>query len=246
MAGCAGGPTTSAIGWDMVVISDSVLEIGGSVGVAADYASWIEKDLGVDVRVRSFFFGGATSGYVLEKLRSDTSLRDAVAAADVILFAVPMGEAKELCPWNAAAYKPAPGSLAEYEACASKFAASYGADAEAIVGEIVSLRSPADALIRAIDMYQLFYPAYQAMGLGPVIHDMWVELNAGLTHAAAAYGIPVAKVYATIMGPDGTTDPVAAGDVQREQLHLTKQGVAKVALLLRALGYEKTGASPTP
>jgi hypothetical protein len=46
------------------------------------------------------------------------------------------------------------------------------------------------------------------------------------------------------MGPDGTTDPVAAGDVQPDQLHLTDQGIRTLAGLLRELGYEK--ASPTP
>jgi hypothetical protein len=48
------------------------------------------------------------------------------------------------------------------------------------------------------------------------------------------------------MGPDGTTDPVAAGDVQRDERHLTDQGITTLAGLLRGLGYEKAGPTPAP
>ena len=50
---------------------------------------------------------------MLQQIRSDESLRDALRSADVIVFEVPMGEAKELCPWDAARYAPAPGTPAE-------------------------------------------------------------------------------------------------------------------------------------
>ena len=233
----------------MVTISDSALGKGRGQDdvVAADaYAKWIEQDLGVRITVHAFFYGGSTSGFVLQKIRSDASLRAAVQSADVIVFSVPTGEGKDLCPWDSARYLPAPGSQAEYRACGAKMAESYAGDSEAIVAEIVSLRGPADALIRAIDLWDLFYPTYRTMGLGTVTHDMFVALNAALTRAAADHGIPVANARSTFMGPDGTTDPVAAGDVQPDERHLTNQGITKLAGLLRELGYAKVSATPAP
>ena len=248
-AATAASPTKTSPDWTMVTISDSALGKGrwqDDVVAADAYATWIEQDLGVRVAVHPFFYGGSTSGFVLRQIRSDESLRDALRSADVIVFDVPTGEAKELCPWDAAGYRPAPGTPAEYRACGTQLVASYAADAAAIVDEIVSLRSPADALIRATDLWDVFYPTYRAMGLGAVTHDTFVALNAGLARAAAARGIPVAQAHSTFMGPDGTTDPVAAGDVQPDQLHLTDQGITKLAGLLRELGYEKASATPAP
>lgn len=249
LGGCASGasPAATSPGWIMVTISDSALGKGlrpNDVVAADAYAKWIEQDLGVQVNVHPFFYGGSTSGFVLRKIRSDASLRAAVQSADVIVFTVPSGEGKLLCPWDDAGYRPAPGTPAEYRACGKQLVASYAANAAAIVAEIVALRSPADALIRATDRWDVFYPTYQAMGLGAVTHEVSVALNAGLTRAAAAHGIPVAQAHATFMGPDGTTDPVAAGNVQRDELHLTGQGITTLASLLRKLGYDK--ASPTP
>ena len=248
-ATAAASPATTSPGWTMVTISDSALGKGlwpNDVVAADAYAKWIEQDLGVRVTVHPFFYGGSTSGFVLQKIRSDASLREALQSADVIVFTVPSGEGKDLCPWDAAGYRPAPGTPAEYRACGKQLVASYAANAAAIVDEIVALRSPADALIRATDRWDVFYPTYQAMGLGTVTHDMSVALNAGLTRAAAAHGIPVAQAHATFMGPDGTTDPVAAGDVQRDERHLTDQGITTLAGLLRGLGYEKAGPTPAP
>jgi len=156
-------PAGTSPGWTMVTISDSALGKGRGQDdvVAADaYAKWIEQDLGVRITVHAFFYGGSTSGFVLQKIRSDASLRAALQSADVIVFDVPMGEGKDLCPWDSARYLPAPGSQAEYRACGAKMAESYAGDSEAIVAEIVSLRGPADALIRAIDLWDLFYPTY--------------------------------------------------------------------------------------
>jgi hypothetical protein len=248
-ATAAASPARTSPGWTMVTISDSALGKGrwqDDVVAADAYAKWIEQDLGVRVTVHPFFYGGSTSGFVLQQIRSDPSLRAALQSADVILLTVPSGEGKDLCPWDAAGYRPAPGTPAEYRACGKQLAASYAANAAAIVDEIVAVRSPADALIRAIDRWDVFYPTYQAMGLGTVTHDVSVALNAGLTRAAAAHGIPVAQAHATFMGPDGTTDPVAAGDVQRDELHLTDQGITTLASLLRGLGYEKASATPAP
>lgn len=228
--------------WLLVTISDSTLGIGqGDVAAADAYADWIERDLGVAVTVRSFFYGGSTSGQILLEVQTRTSLREALADADVILLDVPVGELKELCPWDDVSYAPGPGTPAEYAACGAEMATSYEADADAIMDEIVALRSPAHALIRTTELWKPFYPTFESMGLGAVTHQNLLAIWAGLGRAAAAHSIPVAPAYAAFVGSDGRTDPVAAGEVGADELHLTARGAAKLALLLRELGYDTAG-----
>jgi len=223
-----------------VTISDSTLGVGqGDVAAAEAYADRIEQDLGVAVTVRSFFYGGSTSGQILSEVRTSTSLRDAIASADGILLDVPLGELKELCPWDDVSYAPGPGTPAEYAACGAEMATRYEADAGAIMDEIVALRRPAHALIRTTELWKPFYPTFESLGLGQVTHQNFLAIWAGLGRVAAAHSIPVAPAYEAFVGPNGTTDPVAAGEVSSDELHLTPRGAAKLAFLLRELGYDK-------
>jgi hypothetical protein len=171
--------------WLLVTISDSTLGIGqGDVAAADVYADRIEHDLGVAVTVRSFFYGGSTSGQILSEVRTSTSLRDAIANADGILLDVPLGELKELCPWDDVSYAPGPGTPAEYAACGAEMAMRYEADAGAIMDEIVALRSPAEALIRTTELWKPFYPTFESLGLGPATHQNFLAIWAGLGRAA--------------------------------------------------------------
>ena len=62
-------------------------------------------------------------------------------------------------------------------------------------------------------------------------------MNQSVADAASRYGIPLVEAYATFTGTDGERDPVAAGDVQSDEFHLTGQGSAAFVDLVAALGY---------
>ncbi len=221
----------------MVVISDSEFGTGPDQAAADAYAASIGQDLGVIVSIDSFYYGGSTSSYVLSQIRGNASLRDSVRTADVVLFNVPFGELKSLCPWDSSNSKPAPGTLEEYTSCGATMVEHYAADAEAIVTEIVGLRNPAEAMVRTTTLWEDFYRTLQGLGVAAATHPMYQALNAALERTATAHGVAVADAYTALMGPDGTEDPIAAGDLQADEVHLTDQGVAKLALLLRDLGY---------
>ena len=91
-------------------------------------------------------------------------MRAAISSADVIVFDVPIGELKDLCPWDGANYQPAPGTAEEYSACGATMVEGYAADARAIMDEITALTSP-NALIRVINLWDFFYPRFQELGL---------------------------------------------------------------------------------
>jgi hypothetical protein len=229
--------------WDLVVISDSALGDGTNAGtnmaVPEAYARFIESDLGVEVNIVSFYYGGSTSQQVLDEMRGNESMSTALRSAEAILLWVPYGELKTVCPWRPAAYKPGPGTSEEYAACGAAMAESYGADADAIMSELVALRSPTDALVRTINLWVPFVPTFEAMELGPVVRANFDTLNDGLVAAATAHDIQIVDANEALMGLDGAGDPVTLGYVQAgDELHLTEQGVSEVARLLRELGYE--------
>jgi hypothetical protein len=220
----------------LVGISDSL--VGGDPGdIGHRYATMIEADLDVDVSIRWFFYGGSTSGFILDTIRSNTALRQALSSADVIVFNVPVGALKDSCPWDEVNYLPGPGSPDEYRQCGAAMAAGYAADSEAIMTEIDALRRP-DALVRTTNTYVLFYPRFEDLGLADVVVDNFRLINAALEAAAEGHGIPFADAFTAFMGADGTADPVAGGFVSPDQMHATPAGGQRLAELWRDLGYE--------
>jgi lysophospholipase L1-like esterase len=212
------------------------------------YAAGIERDLGVTVTVNGYWLGGYTSDQVLDIIQSDEVLRAALSSADVIVFEVPIGEVRSECPWDNVEWHPLPGTPTEWETCTARTATRNTANAGRILDAIVALRSPADALILASNLWENGYRDSLARGIEPQMRDMFTAANAGVAAAAASHGIPTADAWTAFMGPDGTTDPVATGDLLDDMTHLTPQGAAKLAALWRGLGYEKgrpVGSVPT-
>jgi hypothetical protein len=238
-----GSPSTT--GWDYVVLGDSAFAAPDDVTTVADaQARLIDREFGVTTNVYWAYYPGTTSARILDELRSNEQLREAIRSAELVLFDVPVGQLKQTIPWDQAAYKPLPGSPERFRKGMAKMLPDYRRDAVAIVGEIVSLRDPADASIRAIDLWQLGYPGFREMGLGAVMRTAWLRMNKAVDEACAAQGVPVVDAYTAIMGPDGRTDPVAAGMILPDQMHLTDKGVALLAGLLHEAGYAEIAPAP--
>ena len=263
LAGCAAGatvaPSSSSTGaplatvalttgspgvaaqWNLVSMSDSVFGSGDENHLEAvdAYAAGIERDLGVDVTVHGYWLGGYTSDQLLDLIQTDEVLRAALSSADVIVFEVPIGEFRSECPFDNVEGHPLPGTATEWRSCTARTAARNTANAGRIIDAIVALRSPADALILASNLWEIGYRDSLARGIEPQVHDMFTAANAAVEAAAASHGIPTADAWTAFMGPDGRTDPVATGDLLDDMTHLTPQGAAKLAALWRSLGYEK-------
>ena len=227
--------------WNLVSISDSVFGNGddGHLEAVDAYAAGIKRDLGIDVTVHGYWLGGYASDQILRKIGSDSALRAEIASADVIVFEVPVGEFRMECPFNNAEWHPLPERPTEWWTCAARVAARNTANANRIIDAITALRSPADALILASNLWEIGYRANLTQGIEPQMHAMYTAANAGVAAAAASHGIPVADAWTAFMGPDGKTDPVAAGLLLDDMAHLTPQGATTLAGLWRSLGYEK-------
>jgi len=231
--------------WDYVVLGDSAFQAPDEVTTVAEtQAQLIKRDLGADVKVYWAYYPGTTSARVLDELRHNKSLREAIRTAEVVLFDVPVGQMKQTIPFDQTAYQPLPGTPQRYRRGMARMLVDYRRDARAIVAEIVSLRSPSAASIRAIDLWQVGYPGFRKMGLSAVMREAWLRMNKAIDRACAAQGVTVVDAYAAFMGRDGRTDPVAAGNILPDQMHLTDKGIATLAELLHKEGYAEI--APTP
>jgi hypothetical protein len=243
----AAAPTSSpsTAQWDYVVLGDSAFQAPDEATTVADaQARLIKRDVGADVKVYWAYYPGTTSARVLDELRSNESLREAIRSAEVVLFDVPMGRLKQAIPWDDVAYQPLPGTPQRYRQGMARMLVEYRKDARAIVKEIVALRSPAEASIRAIDLWQMGSAGFRQLGVGAVMREAWLAMNQAVDQACAAQGVTVVDAYTAFVGRNGRIDPVAAGDILPDQRHLTDKGIAKLAELLHKEGYAEI--VPTP
>lgn len=237
-------PSTSSARWDYVVLGDSALQSpDGSSTVADAQARLIKRDVGADVKVKWYYYPGTTSARILYELRYNDSLRDAIRSAELVLFDVPVGALKNAVPFDWEAYQPLPGSPERFRKGMAEMLPGYKRDARAIVKEIVALRGTSEASIRTIDLWQLGYPGFRELGVGSVMRDAWIRMNEAVNEACKAQGVAVVDAYSAFMGPDGRTDPVAAGDILPDQMHLTDRGVTRLAELLHQAGYAEIAPS---
>lgn len=225
--------------WDLVLMGDSVwlqpgtkleLRLEEELGVELLMHDWINPDAG-------YTGGGERSGDLLDRLRTDENLRRDLQEAEIIGFDVPMGLLKDVCTED-----PRTATPAEVETCFDVALQQYQDDVTAIFEEIVALRDPGDAIIRATTVWQLLMPTFQTAGTYDVVRPRWQAMNQATLRAAEQHNITTLPAYDTFCGPDGSRDPVAAGDVGADEFHLTPQGVERFIDLFVASGLEAADA----
>jgi hypothetical protein len=100
----------------------------------------------------------------------------------------------------------------------------YQDDVTAILDEVMALRDPADAIIRVTTVWRFWMPTFQKAGTYDVMRPRWRAMNQATVRAAAQHHITVLRPHDAFCGPDGSRDPVAAGDVDAFEFELTAQG----------------------
>ena len=132
-------------------------------GVIPRYADMMEQALQVDVHLHDWARANAHSSRLLERLRTNEELRNDLRGAEVISFQVPIGVIVE--PLKTYEFgEPGECGGDDNQECLREAFETYRSDTDAIIAEIVSLRSPTDALIRAQDVYQIKVRETQASG----------------------------------------------------------------------------------
>jgi lysophospholipase L1-like esterase len=230
-------PENDDTAWTYVALGDSV-----TWGMIPLYAEMLEEDLGVTVIVQNRTVGGDHSSQLLERLRTSNWLRKELREADVITIEIPWNVFEDPC---LAFLNGSPGACggSDNQDCLREALETYKADTDAIIAEIVSLRSPSEALIRMQDTYQFNVRQSKAEGAFETINKYWREANAHVKEVAEYYHIPVARVYDAFMGEDGSDDPQDKGLIH-DGFHTSPEGAALMAELFRDLGYEYAVSEP--
>ena len=217
--------------WDYVALGDPNV-----FGMMPIYAQMIEQDLGVKVEIHSWEMGGDYSRRLLDRLRTNDQMRNDLREAEVITIEIPNAGLRQ--PSFTFAYgKSGDCGGDDNQDCLREAFGAHRADTDEIIAEIVSLRSPNDAVIRAVDMYQFMVSESHDTGWFEVYNPYWREKNAHLIETASRYGIRVARVYDAFMGEGGAEDPRDKGLVKADGIHPTPEGARLMAELLRDLGY---------
>lgn len=226
-----------------VAMGNSLTFQPSGLGQNLKYRKLLVEDFGVDVELRDHTVGGERSDEMLERIRTNPTLRADLAEADVITVLIPNDEVLEpmMTATGFEGRDPSECGGADNLQCVRDTLDAYAATTEAIFADLVGLADPDTVLIRAMDTYLLYAPTLNEHGWRDMIQPYWEQGNRDVVAAAAGYGIPTAAVYDAFMGADGDLDPVAAALVQADEIHPTEAGAELIAELVHSLGYGLPG-----
>ena len=210
----------------------------------AGYAGYLEQDLGIKVTIHNFEKDGWSGDGMLDALRFNVKLRQAVCDAEVVIFEVPR-KSFDSPGQDYISGNPSACGGTDNQDCLRNALKVYQAHVDGIVAEIVFLRSPSDALIRTFDAHTYWPVAHsKANGTFEVLNKYWQDANQYLVQVASEYQIPVARVNEAFNGPSGDEDPFEKGYVWDDFLHPSTKGKERMADLMRAIGYEYAPQNP--
>jgi len=218
--------------WTYVALGDSWTgNICGGLSYVDYYAGHIESDLGVKVRVLNESKNDLYMDELLSNLRNKQQLRNEISEAKVVTFLIGGGEAEGIV-LN-------PG-ITDIQKALAFWREIY----DAVIDEILSLRSTSDTIIRAIDYGNPWVSYLKKQGILDQVNPncaAWVEQ---FVEAASEHNIPVARVDLAWNGPNLDEDPVAKGytcgdvSVLKSRVHPNEAGNRVIAEVLRKLGYK--------
>lgn len=202
--------------WNYVALGDSLAAgVDARRGYVERYAAHIESDTGARVEVLNLGVSGQTSSELLYALRNDESMRRALSTAEVVTFNIginDLGHAGE-------AYESGVCDGGDGQECLRAAVEKLEKNWEAIVAELLSLRSPEDTIIRTTG---LGYTPRVAAIFEPYV----AEVNRHIATTTAIYGIPYAQTS------------LDKRDMSSDGVHPNDAGYEVIAHRLRELGYD--------
>lgn len=206
--------------WDLVYLGESWLP-----DASREYATLMGNDLGITVQPS--YQHPSFASPPLGALQQQLYLLDVVKDAEVITI--------HLDPHypGASGYCEEAGGDQAYPLSAEEFRAQV----DAFLAELTNRADPQETIIRIVTSAVL--PVVKTVWLERDLFEEclagWMELNEQWDEGAAAYGIPVVDTLTAWNGPDGLED--APPEYFSDGGHLSAEGYAAVAELMRALGY---------
>ena len=213
--------TDSRAAWDYVGLGDSLaVGVGARRGYVDRYAEHLRNDTGAQVRVVNLGISGQTSPQLLSALRNDPAIRRALGGAEVVTFNIGINDLGRA----SSSYENGTCGGAHNEQCLRAAVEEVEDNWDAIIGEIVGLRSTQETIIRTA-----------GLGYTPRVDGVFEpyldEVNRHIAASASENGIPHAEVH---LGREGMSS---------DGVHPNNEGYRVIAASLRELGYEPLGPS---
>ncbi len=215
-AGETRAKTSSRAAWDYVALGDSLAAgVGARRGYVDRFAEHLRNDTGARVRVANLGHSGQTSSQLLYALRNDAAMRRFIGGAEVVTLNIGINDLGHA----SRSYENGSCGGAHNEACLRKAVGEVEENWDAVIEEILSLRSTKEAIIRTV-----------GLGYTPRVDGVFepylAEVNHHIAASAADAGIPYVEVRlgGEGMSPDG--------------VHPSDEGYRVIAERLRELGYE--------
>jgi lysophospholipase L1-like esterase len=210
-------------------------------GYVPTYEDLVEADSGAHINTINLCVPGWTSSDLVNAIRGNLIFRLSVATSTIVT--VNIGGNDLLGARRA--YKGRTCGGADNQNCLRAGVAVFGANFNAILAEVRSLRGTRKTIIRTMDVYNPFVNEDRAQNTWPndqgndfqVFKPYLNAINNQIAATAAARNIPYARVYLTFNGPNGDIDPGDLGLLAFDGLHPNGRGHRMIASLLRGLGY---------
>lgn len=217
--------------WELVAFGDS-----HAWGFFKYYAAFIEADLGVDVRVYDQTITTQSALMILEKLKTDETLREIVGGAEFITY---MGNPRGVLPDDSFSCNYEPHYIND---CSFELFDNYIATWEEFLDEVLALQEGRPAAIRAMNYYASTWRWQDEQIYAECIVCL-ENMNSALEQVAAAYDIPFANVFEAFNGPDHNENPREKGYISGDAAHTSAMGQRVIADVFRNLGYEPLGSA---
>jgi len=217
-----------------VALGDSLgAGIMATQGYVPRYAEFIRQDSGRSLTLVNLSHSGWRSRDLLNALRNDQNFRTQLQKANVVTFDI---GGNDLLAARSQYLSGQCGGTDNLE-CFRNGVEQFKANWDAIVAEILRLKSPKDTIIRTMDLYNPFIQMHLQRGDLELLNPFLDEVNSHIESSANANGILMAPVHRALNGPTGTEDPAAEGLISADALHPNDAGHEVIAEQLRNLGY---------
>ena len=246
--------------WRVVAIGDSIPfnspdDCPGCTGFVDGYAARLQEATGHAVVATNLSqHNGLQASGLSAELDTDTSRRDAIAGADIVIVSIghndtPWNATDDACDgpalWDGTLTSNIPSAKKYTEACAQATAAAYEPLLTSIYKRIVELRAGKPTVFLALNTYNDFLGWCELRGCGgeavvPPEIDRAVRIalepwNKMTCDTAAAQGLVCADVYHLFGGPDAMKP---SGDLLGvDYTHPSQAGNDLIADYLVSLGY---------
>jgi lysophospholipase L1-like esterase len=230
--------------WQYTALGDSLafgVDDQQAGGYVPRYRNYAQQDAGATVTLINRGVPGWTSDDLLNALRTDSSLRAQVAGSRVVTFQIGGNDLLQALQRYQAGTCGGPDN----RQCFGETIARFKSNWNAIVAQVLSLRSTDDTVIRTMDIYNPVVFQLKLFGVFDQVKPYLDDINRHILITSIANRIPVARVYREFNGPAGDQDAgLQRGYMAPDGIHPNAAGHEAIARAFRALSYRPL-AGPT-